>query len=603
MRLPSAIRPLSRGVITVVAGVLLAALWFFLSLAGIPDTTNLAPWSAVGTEYMVAADHPLASQAGARILAQGGNAADAAVAVSFALGVVRPYSTGLGGGGFLMIKNPDEKPIVVDFRERAPQACTPEKYLDESGQPVPSRTVHGEWAVGVPGTLKGMAYVLDRFGAMSLAEVIQPALELAENGFPVDEHTHGVINDLADFMRNRPERQAKYRDLYETFLRDGQPYEVGDTLKRSSLAATLRLIATHGPDVLYAEDGILHRALVGYMEKNNGPLTSRDLADYKITIREPIAGQFMGYETWTMPPPSSGGAVITEVLNSVEIFGLPEDDKPSWSHYLVESFKHAFADRAQGLGDWDFDQDGEIHRTVARMTDTATARMIVDDIDPDETHTSDHYGTGKLAEDHGTSHYCVIDPAGRAVACTETINFEFGSFVMIPGTGIVLNDQLDDFSIASGVANLYGLVQSDLNLIAPGKRPLSSMSPTIITRDGAPVMIAGGSGGPRIITGALHVILNTLYFGMRPDEAVAAPRFHHQWSPDIVRVEDELNCLSVQGFVTRGHRVSQYPSHPGIIQTIHITNGFLFGASDPRKGGKPAGHISPEILPRWECSA
>jgi len=579
----------ARSIINALAGLLIAVSWFSLSTAATPDTTNLTPWSAVGMEYMVAADHPLASQAGARILAQGGNAADAAVAVSFALGVVRPYSTGLGGGGFLMIKNPGEKPIVVDFRERAPQECTPDKYLDESGQPIPGKTVRGEWAAGVPGTLKGMAYVLDRFGTKTLAEVIQPALELAENGFPVDEHTHAVIADLADIMRDTPEYQTKYKDLYQTFLRDGQPYEVGDTLKRPSLAATLRLIASHGPDVLYAEDGILHRALVGYMDKNGGPLTSRDLADYVVTIREPLAGRFMDYDTWTMPPPSSGGAVITEVLNSVERFGLRKDDQPLWSHYLVESFKHAFADRAQGLGDWDFDRDGEIHRTVARMTDTATARMIVDDIDPDEAQTADHYGTGKLADDRGTSHYCVVDADGRAVACTETINFEFGSFVIIPGTGIILNDQLDDFSIASGVANLYGLVQSDLNLIAPGKRPLSSMAPTIITRDDKPVLLAGGSGGPRIITGTLHVILNTLYFGMRADEAVAAPRFHHQWSPDIVRVEDELNCLTVKGFVTRGHQVSQYPSHPGHIQTIHITNGFLFGASDPRKGGKPVG--------------
>jgi len=542
---------------------------------------------------MVAADHPLASQAGAQILAVGGNAADAAVAVSFALGVVRPYSTGLGGGGFMMIKNPGKRPVVVDFRERAPAACTPEKYLDADGNPLPGKTVRGEWAVGVPGTLRGIEYVLDNFGTMSVAEVIQPALQLAEDGFAVDEHTHLAMASLAAAMQAHPEYRAKYAELYETFLHEGQPYQIGDTLRRPSLTATLRLIATRGADVLYSPEGILHRALTEYMRQNGGPISSADLTNYEVTIREPLTGRFTDYETWTMPPPSSGGAVLGEVLNAVERFDRLEMDQGTraelWPHFLVEVLKHAFADRAFGLGDWDFDTTGEIGHLIKIMINTATAALLIRDFDPDGTYEPDHYGTGNLRDDHGTSHFCVIDADGRAVAWTETINLEFGSYVMIPGTGVLLNNELDDFSVTPNVANQFGLIQSDKNLIGPGKRPLSSMSPTIITENDRPVLIVGGAGGPRIITGTLHVILNVLKFGLRPDSALAAPRFHHQWQPDVVYVEDGIDCTVLAGLIRRGHRVGKYPSSPGHIQVIGCARGTFFGASDPRKGGRPAG--------------
>jgi len=572
----------------------LIVLAYPLTIRGItPDTANPAPWSAVGTEYMVAADHPLASQAGVRILAAGGNAADAAVAVSFALGVVRAYSTGLGGGGFLMIKNPGQRPVILDFREHAPAACVLEKYLDADGNPIPGKTVRGAWAAGVPGTLKGMVEVLNRYGTMPLTEVVKPALELAETGFPIDEHTREVMSVMAARMLRYPEYREQYAELYETFLRDGEPYEIGDTLRRPKLAATLRLIAVEGPDILYTPGGILHRALVQKMKEIGGPISSKDLVGYKVTFREPLAGRFLEYNTWTMPPPSSGGAVITEVLNTVERFGRPEtteeDQRELWPHFLIEGLKHAFADRALGLGDWDFDPTGEIRGAIERMTDTATATLIIQDLNVEQTHKPEHYGTAGLPDDHGTSHFCIIDAEGRAVACTETINLEFGSYVMIPGTGIILNDQLDDFSLAPNRANQFGLIQSDKNLIGPGKRPLSSMSPTIITHNDQPVLIAGGSGGPRIITGTLHIILNVLKFGMRADSAAAAPRFHHQWQPNVVHVEDDIDCSILTGLIRRGHRVGQYPSSPGHIQVITCFDGILFGASDPRKGGRPAG--------------
>ncbi len=575
-----------------VLSVPLFAAVFALSSAAQAQLPAPAPWAATGTEYMVAADHPLASQAGARILAEGGNAVDAAVAVSFALGIVRPYSTGLGGGGFMMIKNPGEKPVVIDFRERAPMACTPENYLDSAGNPIPGKTVHGYWAVGVPGTLKGMTYVLEHYGTKSLEQVIQPAVELAETGFPVDRHTHEAMVTLAKRMQNE-EYQTAFNELYRTFLRDGKPYEIGDSLRRPNLAGTLRNVSLEGAGILYSAEGLLYRSLIQEMQANNGPIVPLDLDAYEIAIREPLAGRFHDYETWTMPPPSSGGAVITEVLNVVEQFGRIKPDlgiqAGLWPHFLVEAMKHAFADRALGLGDWDVDPDSAVHQVISRMTDSATATLIIDDFRPERTYPPEHYGTAALADDHGTSHYCIIDGEGLTVACSETINYIFGSYVMLPGTGVILNDQLDDFSIAAGRPNLFGLVQSEKNLIGPKKRPLSSMSPTIITRDGRPVLVVGGSGGPRIITGVLHVLLNVLEFGMRPDSAVAAPRFHHQWLPDRVNVEPGLDSLIIAGLIRREHRVEEYSSHPGHIQLIARWRDQWFGASDPRKGGRPAG--------------
>jgi gamma-glutamyltranspeptidase/glutathione hydrolase len=564
-----------------------------ICLAQQASVPNLPDYAKAGQEYMVATDHPLASAAGAKILEAGGNAFDAAVAVSFALGVVRPYSTGIGGGGFALLKNPDEEPIVIDFRETAPAACYPEEYLDEGGTPIPGKSTRGTWSVGVPGTLKGAEYVLQRFGSLSLQEVIAPALELAENGFPVDSHTNMSMNALAIKMQDSVDYPLRFRELYDSFLRDGEALEVGDVIKRPALAATLRLITEFGSDALYAPDGALHQALIQYMEQREGPMTSADLVRYSVKVREPLRGRFRGFETWTMPPPSSGGAVITEVLNAVEQMDQldlnPLQKTRSWPHYLVECFKHAFADRASGLGDLDFDTSGLVHSTIERMLDSSSAGRIAEHFNLDSTYGPEHYGSGRLAEDHGTSHFCVVDSEGRAVTWSETINLVFGSYCMIPGTGIVLNDELDDFTLVSGIANEFELIQSNANLIGPGKRPLSSMSPTIITRNGELTLLAGGSGGPRIITGTLHVILNMLELDKTAFNAVLLPRYHHQWRPDEVKVEMELSAGLIAGFVRRGHKVALFPGSPGIIQVIDCRDGSFLGVSDPRKGGQPAG--------------
>jgi gamma-glutamyltranspeptidase/glutathione hydrolase len=546
-----------------------------------------------GQEYMVAADHPLASAAGAKILESGGNAFDAAVAVSFALGVVRPYSTGIGGGGFALLKSPGETPQVIDFRETAPEACHPLVYLDDDGEPIPGMSTRDIWSVGVPGTLKGAEFVLERFGSMSLDEVMLPAIELAENGFPVDSHTHASMVAMAIRMKDSSEYPVRFKEMYETFLEDGEALEVGDILKRPRLAATFRLIAEAGSDALYSPDGPLHVALVQYMEQRGGPLTSADLLRYSVKVREPLRGKFREYETWTMPPPSSGGAVITQVLNSMEQFDRlelsPKQREFYWPHYLVECFKYAFADRAGGLGDMDFDAEGTVRDMLVRMMDVSTAIERAFDFSTDSTYGSAHYGSGNRADDDGTSHFCVVDSEGRAVSWSETINLVFGSYCMIPGTGIVLNDELDDFALAPGVANEFGLIQSNANLIGPGKRPLSSMSPTIITKDGELTLLAGGSGGPRIITATLHVILNMLEGGTSAVYAVEAPRYHHQWQPDEIKVEADLREGLIVEFLQRGHTVAPFPGSPGIIQVIDCRDGALMGVSDPRKGGQPAG--------------
>ncbi len=571
-----------------------ALILFSILLAVVTDSQAqkppLEPWAIAGTDYMVAADHPLASRVGAEVLAQGGNAIDAAVAVSFALGVVRPYSTGLGGGGFMVIKEPGETPVIIDFREVAPKACTPDIYLNEDGEQIRS-TVRGLWAAGVPGTLQGMLHALENYGSKPLAEVIQPAIDLAENGFPVDAHTHEAMAGLAEKFAG--ERLPKeYQELVTTFLRDGQPYAIGDTLYRPNLAETLQNLLRSGSALLYAQEGILHRDLTLLAETFYGPITSADLTEYEIAVREPLQTEYRDYTVWSMPPPSSGGAVIGQVLNVVDVYRTKLPDpllrRELFPHVLIESFKYAFADRAAGLGDWDFDESGEIHQLVDRMIDTTTARLIVEDISPRAIHPAEHYGTGNLEDDGGTSHYCVIDGDGRVVAVTETINLEFGSYVMIPGSGVILNNELDDFAIESGKPNQFGLIQSENNLIGPGKRPLSSMSPTIITRDDQPVMVVGGSGGPKIITGTLHTILNVLEHGMRPDSAVAAPRYHHQWAPYKVNVEPGLDSTIIREFVVRGNEIEEY-EHPGHIQAIVRWNDRWIGVSDPRKGGKPAG--------------
>lgn len=543
-----------------------------------PEPADKSKWSAEGREYMVAADHPLASEAGAGILAQGGNAVDAAVATSFALAVTRPYSTGLGGGGFMVIKLRGKKPLVYDYRETAPAAAVPEAYLDK-GKVIPGKTFHGHWAVGVPGQVRGITTILKRHGSMTLAEVLEPAIELAEKGYPVDKSTLKGMRYLAGQVKKHPNR---YEEIARIYLADGKPYPLGWTLKQPDLAKTLRLLAKEGPELFYS--GEIGRKIVADMERWGGPLTMKDLEGYSVRERAPLTGRFRDYEVLAMPPPSSGGACVLQVLNIMDGYGKLTES--AYYYALAESMKHAFADRAQYLGDADAHPD--VVPDVERMISREHARRVRASIGK-KTREPKRYGMRALKDDSGTSHFNVLDKDGNAVAATETVNYVFGSLVVPPGTGIVLNNELDDFSVRTDVPNEFGLLMSERNVIRPGARPLSSMSPTMLVKNDRVVLAAGGSGGPMIISGTMQTIFQIIDFGKKPAEAVAAGRIHHQWSPNKVEAEKSVPWIIRRRLAKAGHKVRGYRLYAGAVQVVYAEDGVLYGASDPRKGGRPAG--------------
>jgi len=572
-------------------------------------------WTARGMAGMVATDSPEASQIGADVLKAGGNAFDAAVATSFALAVARPQSTGLGGGGFLLAYVAKEKRFVaLDFREIAPAAIRPDIYarliLDSevkrnAGRPEGfSPSLFGGNAVGVPGQLAGLAEINRRFGTRPLAELIRPAIELAENGFAVDEHflraRQGVLNDFAKW----PQLKQTCTAMYELLGGDGAAPNSGDKFKRMDFANGLRLIAERGPQAFY--DSPIGEAIVRAVNAAGGAMTMDDLRGYRVKEREPLRGRYGDLEIVSMPPPSSGGVCLIEALNILEAaVGRREaigDAPGTHEHVLIEAMKHAFADRARHLGDPDFSR-----LPVARLTSKPYASMIAPLVRSEGT--APEYGSESVPcdvffgsgyidreapepaddpNDHGTSHFCVADREGNIVALTETINTEFGSLVVASPYGIILNNELDDFATARGRPNAYRLVQGDANLIGPGKRPLSSMSPTVILRDGKPVLVLGGSGGPRIISSVLHVALHVME-GRPLADALTALRLHHQWRPDEIVFSREPPAELATELSRRGHTLSQKRG-AGTVQAIQfLADGAMLGASDPGKGGRPAG--------------
>lgn len=543
-----------------------------------------ASWGAVGREHMVAADHPLASAAGAEILARGGNAVDAAAATAFALAVVRPSSTGLGGGGFMLIHRPGEEPVALDYRETAPAAARPKEYLDESGRVIPGKTVRGRWAAAVPGLVRGLAAALKRYGTLPLAEVLEPAIRLAEEGFPVDDFNHRAMAELAEELAGRP-RRAEFRELARIFLKDGRPYAAGELLRQPDLAATLKTLAREGPDAFYT--GSIARKLLKDMRAGGGPWSLEDLAGYAVRERAPTRGRFRGYEVVGMPPPSTGGPCVVQILGVMEGFSPAADGEGAYYQALAEAMKHCFADRAALLGDPD--AHPRVAADAAAMASPERARSVRAAIRPGRTFPPERYGSKALKDDAGTTHYSVMDSKGMAVSATDTINLSFGSWVVPAGTGIVLNDEMDDFAVRADVPNEFGLLMSERNLVGPGRRPLSSMSPTLLVEDGRAVLAAGASGGPRILTATLQAILRIVDFGELPDDAVAAKRIHHQWMPDVLRAEDGLPEKVRSALAAAGHRLEAYPGQPGVCQVVLARNGLLYGASDPRKGGRPAG--------------
>jgi gamma-glutamyltranspeptidase/glutathione hydrolase len=550
------------------------------------ESDQVEPWGFVGSEYAVAADHRLASKAGADILASGGNAVDAAVATSFALAVTRPYSAGLGGGGFMLIKPAGKKAVVLDYREEGPSGSFASEYLDANGEVIPGKTQTGVWAVGVPGHVKGVLKALRDYGTMGRAEVMAPAIALAENGFPVDAHTSHAMEAILSRGEKHALAPRLAARIAEQFLAGGKPYAVGATLKQPELARSLRLIAERGEKVFY--EGEIAEAIVDTIRRHGGPMTADDLKNYRVEVREPLRGEFRGYEVLGMPPPSSGGACVVQVLQVLDGYARDSLDLPGFYAAFTEALKHAFADRAAKLGDADV--HAAVHTDVSEMISKRHAAKVRAAIIPGETHPPEAYGLKALKDDHGTTHYSVMDKDGNAVAATETINTYFGSLVLAGGTGIVLNNELDDFSIRTDVPNAFGLLMSSRNVISPGQRPLSSMSPTLVLKDGKAVLAAGGSGGPRIITATLQALLQILEYGKTPDKAIAFGRVHHQWAPNKVLAEKRLPAEVWVRLENDGHVVEELPAtREAATQVVYRKGNRLYAASDPRKGGVPAG--------------
>jgi gamma-glutamyltranspeptidase/glutathione hydrolase len=546
------------------------------------------PADVVYAHAAVAADHAVASRAGLEMLKQGGNAVDAAVAASFCLSVVRPTSCGIGGGGFMVIyrhgvEGAEPLAIALNYRETAPASVGPGYYagLDDG---TASRAGHK--ASGVPGTVAGLLWALEHHGTLDRRTVLAPAIRAAEQGVAADRYQVWGAERLAQRLAETPHLRPAAAYLWERLCLEGRIAE-GDVIRNPQQAQALRLIAEQGRDAFYR--GPIADAIAACMSAHGGAITAADLAAYRVRVVEPLRGSFRGLEVLSMPPPSSGGLALLQVLG---IFERRVDDiavehnRPAYVHLLAESMKHAFADRAAWLADPDF-----VDVPVRRLLSPAYLDRRAASIDLQRTHEPRHYGSAaSLVEDGGTSHLSVIDETGMAVACTETINLVYGSLVAVPGFGFALNDEMDDFTTQPGRPNAYGLRQSEANLPAPGKRPLSSMTPTILVAEGRPVLVTGAADGPRIITGTLQCILNCVLFDMTPVEAVAAARIHHQWMPDVLQFEprwtDEQTITVLGGL---GHRAGRREAI-GRVQLIRVSEDGIRAASDPRRGGAPAGY-------------
>lgn len=560
-----------------------------LSLSVLPVHAAV-PTPTPYTQGVVASDHALASAAGAEVLKKGGNAFDAAIATSLVLAVVRNQSTGIGGGGFMLLHRPEQPAQVLDYRETAPAAASRNMFLDALGQPLAESSTTGPRAVGVPGLLAGLDEVARRWGTRPLQELMQPAIRLAEQGFHADRHFVSAQRVLLQQGGVRP-------DLLQLYFAKGQSHREGERVRNPDLARTLRRIAAQGTQDFYR--GETAKRIVSAMQSQGGLISAADLSGYRPVLREPLRGSYRGYEILTMPPPSSGGIALLTVLNLLEPYALGWNStgfgSSGYVHLVTEAMKHAFADRAHYLGDPAFTlippelpSKAYATRLQPRLQQAAW-----------QTLQRDLYGLKGLSygtapaqstpDDHGTTHYAIMDRWGNVVSATETINTYFGSQMVVPGTGIVLNDEMDDFSKSPGLPNAFGLIGGEANAIAPGKRPLSSMSPTLVLKDGKPFLAVGASGGPRIITGTLHTMLNVLDFGMNVEEALSMPRFHHQWQPDLLYHERDMPLDVRQALERKGHQLAIGEAESA-VQAVMLRDGIFTGASDPRKGGEPAGY-------------
>lgn len=578
------------------SAVLLVGLSLFHALEA-PAETDSMPWKALvvnpdgraadtfraeGRRGMAATASPEASRAAIEVLRTGGNAVDAAVAASFVVSVMRPQSTGLGGGGFALVLDPDDAaPRAYDFRERAPGRAHRDMYLDARGQPDREASLIGHRAVAVPGLVAGLAELHRQHGSRPWATLLEPAIRLAGEGFQ-------VYPELARRLIARTDKIARNPAMAAIFMPGGQAPAAGELLVQTDLAGTLRTIARTGASAFYT--GPLSEAIIRDQEQQGGWITREDLSAYRVKMHPPIRGTYREYEVFSMPPPSSGGIHLVQMLNILE--GFKVDERPFGSaasvHGMTEAMRRAYADRAHFLGDPAF---------VRVPTDWLTSKSYAAELragiqSAQATKSSDlSHGTAPPAESTSTTHLCVVDERGMVVSSTQTINYLFGACVVAAGTGIVLNDEMDDFSMLPGVPNVFGLVGGEANAIAPYKTPLSSMTPTIVRKDGRPVLALGSPGGSRIITSVLQTVVNMIDHQQPLYEAVASKRFHHQWLPDTLFVEaGALPDQTLAQLRTMGHVIEDKDTTIGEVQAVAIgPDGQLTGVSDPRRSGAPAG--------------
>ena len=572
---------------------------FLLTLLGFPALASTQPVHA--THAVVVSVHELASQAGVEIMRAGGNAVDAAVATGFALAVVHPAAGNLGGGGFMLVRMADGKTHFIDFREKAPAASTPTMYLDSNGD-VTDDTWLGYRAIGVPGSVAGLVYAETNFGKLTLAQVIAPAIKLARDGY-------ALTWEEAQDMRT-DKYLGKYFESRRIFQRDGNFYKSDEVFRQPELARTLERIASDPGDFYH---GAIARELAASIQKGGGLITTDDLARYEVKERAPVEGTYRGYEIISAPPPSSGGTVLLEILNILEGYDLmkPGNRSAESVHLMTEAFRRAFYDRAEFMGDPDFSRI-----PVAQLIDKRYAAAWRESIDPArashskdlkrpaifselEQYAKEHPQPLAMRESPHTTHYSVVDSEGNAVAVTTTLNDWFGSRVTAEGLGFLLNDEMDDFAAKPGVPNSDGLIQGAANAIGPGKRPLSSMTPTIVLKDGKLFLVLGSPGSSRIITTVVNVLIGVVDYGMNLQEAVNAPRFHNQWLPDVLSVEEWFSPDTVKLLEQMGYKIKfgagkgdQWRGYWSDAECIEVDpkTGERLGASDPRNNGKAVGY-------------
>jgi gamma-glutamyltranspeptidase / glutathione hydrolase len=542
---------------------------------------------AAGTTHAVVAEHgmvvsqeKLGARVGADVLKRGGNAVDAAVATAFAMAVTYPRAGNIGGGGFMMIhlaeRNQD---IAIDYREMAPAATTRDIFLGSDGKPDIAKSRDSALGIGVPGTVAGLSLALEKYGSgkFTLAQLLQPAIDLARDGFP-------LADDVADTLAAGQRRLSRWPSSRQMLSHaDGTPLHEGDLLVQPDLAATLSAVAAQGPRGFY--EGPVAEKIAKAVRDAGGIMTTDDLRSYQAVIRTPVRGTYRGYDIVSMPQPSSGGVVLLETLNILEGFPMPDLKQGSAAslHLLIEAMKRAYADRARYLGDPAF-----VNAPITTLIAKDYAAKQRASIDPDHaTPWTDVLSATPPHEGSNTTHFSVVDASGNAVSSTYTLNFSYGVGLVADGTGVLLNNELDDFTAAPGASNAFGLVGFEANLPGPGKRPLSSMTPTIVLKDGKPVLVTGSPGGSRIISTVLQVVVNVLDYHMDVEDAVAAPRLHHQWLPDEVRIEHGFPDDVIASLRAKGHIVVE-PMGQTSANSIAVTANGLLGAPDPRSRGAEA---------------